>query len=330
MKIFLLYFLFGLKFSKCCSLDEYFEELIETSEKIRNKPFGKDFFIQKSNFIITSDKLLSEFSATEVLQKFYSNCSDKTQFFLFFWVNYQVGLNDLSFDSTIHTSYFIDWFRAVRKLVRFITVNFWELSEQDRIIFGQLALDLYYLKLKGLFVTFFPHPARSLLKSIELVFYEIERAMASNFYKFEVPNDIYSSLLHIYSKLLAEPHQPTHKINFFYHIKYLLKTEENPYTLLSWLIGQNTQFIKHFLHFCQLKFVDVDQAKDMIPIDTKSSNLIEGLQNIIPIFEICPKTNLWTIKYTIEELKKVYSHMDNDSIIDLELLLRRFHAILSK
>jgi hypothetical protein len=287
MKIFHVFGIFWITFAVCCSLEDTFQSLIDISETISaSYRYNDEFLIDlvRNQFEENMKKVLSENSAIKVIQKFSEVCSDKPHFFLMFWFNYQRDPKHTVFYSSIDKSDISEWNVAILNLFIYVLQNFWLSSQEDLVTLGQLITDLYNIKLKRLLWQLFTPKDSNDLIGMNLTFNYIERVIASNFYQFQIPNEICSSILHVYSRIQADPSNEKLKIKLFNLIKKYIK-ETGPYEILIWLDNQTPQFKRYFLFLSQAKYTNTLQN-----IDQESSDrfiLIEGLKTFFPIFKEC-------------------------------------------
>jgi hypothetical protein len=283
-----------------------------------------------SGFIDHAQLFLGENSPIEVIEQFSALFDSNVTFVSFFWVNYL----------TIRLEGIISMFRgvfnqlpmhekALYSLISYIKENFFVLVGMRRELFARLALDFYYLKIRRNILQFLKEKKPEFLQ-IDREFALLQKSLACYFCDYTISeNSIYCTLQKDHQNMIANPDEKSHKINFFFHVKYF-RRKTSIYKILYWLAYQDTKFIKDFLAFNTLKAINIFADLKVPHSDPPIGNYIRGLSHICPLFDWNLQSRFPEVAVSQEYIQKFPSTLETFTVIELSALINFIYQKISK
>ena len=265
-----------------------------------------------------SGKLLQEGPPERVIQL---SLQADIEFILFFWSDIIVGSSDNKFywnprNISCIKSLLEVWDNALSSLIFYVKENLLILRESDCDNFVIPVLCLYHSKIRKNFKHVIKcqksNDAIKFLDKIDLEFYRLSKNLASGFPDYQIPIDIHSSLLHEFINVTTFCDRFECKAKFFVIMRYFLRTTST-YDLLIWLADQRPNFIKFFLALNNYAAINADVIRK-IYLQKFRSLYFKGLFRIVPVFQVYPKKNIFTLTLTEDQI-----HINHPSLNALTL-----------
>jgi hypothetical protein len=275
------------------------------------------------------EKLLTSMSAIEIIRGFNLILKEELVFALFFWYNLDEKFEDSRPICGVYIYMTLVWETVFNSVLTFVKKNLLLLHTAERQGFAEAVLEFYYSKLRVKYCHVFG-PYGRILSNADEEFCRLSKNLASNFYEYQFIDEIINindSVIHAYYKIIAKPDKFEYQTNFFLLIRCLLTKNPSHYEILTWLIDQNSKFIKWFLLFNYQQTINEEEFKKIVNNRPNQLTLFRSLRRVAPIFKIDPELK-WDMN-AIQEIYTQFSSLKQLTLKEIKHLLNRFHKILS-